>query len=332
MASAGSEVASAIHRIYMQLDNFLHRMSHYIYMFFYMQIRRPSRAATERTSHEQRRHSTSTPPSDEGDHGAASEAARPIGYWLRAVDRLISREFADAFADAGIDRRDWMLLGALSGEVELPAFAERFARKGKRLRGLAERGWVEEQGDGTWTLTDEGRAARERLGAAVDGIRSRIAGAVSPEDYATTLASLEAMARELGWEEGQRMPRGGFGRGFGSGRGFGRGFGPGFGPASVPGSGRASVPGSGRARTRGTPITTARTTSTTRLSPRAPRAPRPPLRRTPRTRRGPCGGARVRARLRGGVRARALGRRRLTRLGQRGTIRRRIVPLSAFRW
>ena len=96
-----------------------------------------------------------------------------------------------------------MLLNALSGDVELPAFAERFARKGKRLRGLEERGWVEETGDGTWALTDEGRAAKERLGAIVDGIRSRVAGAVSPEDFATTMASLEAIARELGWEEGR---------------------------------------------------------------------------------------------------------------------------------
>ena len=46
MISAGSEDASGIHRIYMQLDNFLDRMSHYMYMFFYMQIRRPSRVAT----------------------------------------------------------------------------------------------------------------------------------------------------------------------------------------------------------------------------------------------------------------------------------------------
>ena len=150
-------------------------------------------------------------PSAEGADGDAREGAptdrRPLGYWLRAVDGLLTREFAAAFDGAGVTRRDWMLLNALSGDVELPAFAERFARKGKRLRGLEERGWVEESGDGTWVLTDEGRAAKERLGAIVDGIRSRVAGAVSPEDFATTLASLEAIARELGWDENARMPR-----------------------------------------------------------------------------------------------------------------------------
>lgn len=162
--------------------------------------------------------------------GGASTERRPLGFWLRTVDALITREFSAAFDGAGIDRRDWMLLNALSGEVELPAFAERFVRRGKRLRRLEDRGWVAESGDGTWALTDEGRAARDELGEVVDGIRSRVAGAVSPEDYAITMASLEAIARELGWEEGQRMPRGGFGRRGGFGPGFGPGHAPGFAP------------------------------------------------------------------------------------------------------
>lgn len=168
------------------------------------------------------------------DNNDGASAALPLGFWLRTVDALITRTFADALADAGVDRRDWMLLNALSGEIELPAFAERFVRRGKRLRRLEERGWAEETGDGTWALTAEGRAVRDDLTGIVDGIRSRIAGAVSPQDYATTMASLEAIARELGWDEGQRMPRGGFGRGFG--RGFGPAFGPsrGFGPEFGP--------------------------------------------------------------------------------------------------
>lgn len=165
----------------------------------------------------------------------ASTGRRPLGFWLRTVDALITHEFSAAFDGAGIDRRDWMLLNALSGEVELPAFAERFVRRGKRLRRLEERGWAVENGDGTWALTDEGRAARDELSEVVDGIRSRVAGAVSPEEYATTMASLEAIARELGWEEGRRMPRGGFGR-----RG---GFGPGFGPRGGSGHGGGFGPG-----------------------------------------------------------------------------------------
>jgi hypothetical protein len=56
---------------------------------------------------------------------------------------------------------------------------------------------------------------------------------VSDEDYATTMATLEKMARNLGWDDSQEQ--GPQGHGFGRGRGFGhghrhpgmmRGFGP----------------------------------------------------------------------------------------------------------
>lgn len=161
-------------------------------------------------------------------------AQRPLGYWLRLVDGLISREFATAFEGEGVTRRDWMLLNALTGDIDAPGLSERLARKGgKRLRRLEELGWAEEQGDGTWAVTDAGREAKERLGEAVSGIRSRVSDAVSPEDYATMVASLEGIARSLGWDETQPFPRRrGFGPGrFGGARPFRPGFrwGPGFG-------------------------------------------------------------------------------------------------------
>ena len=161
---------------------------------------------------------------------------RPLGYWLRALDGLLTSEFATVFQSEGITRRDWMLLNLLAGTVDAPETADRLARKSKHLRRLEHLGWVEESGDGTWMLTDTGREAHERLGAAVSGIRSRVAGAVPAEDYATTMATLEAIARELGWDErrtsggrglgrGRRFAgRGGFGAGAPS--GLDHGFGP----------------------------------------------------------------------------------------------------------
>lgn len=46
---------------------------------------------------------------------------------------------------------------------------------------------------------------------------------ISDEDYATTMATLEKMARNLGWTEEDQYDRG-------PGRGFGPAFGPGFRP------------------------------------------------------------------------------------------------------
>ena len=175
-----------------------------------------------------------------GTEGALPTDSRPLGYWLRQVDARLTREFATVLADEGVTRRDWMLLNAVSGDVDVPGLAERLARKGKRLAGLERRGWVDEAGDGTWTLTAEGRAAKDRIASLVGDIRGRVAGAVPPEDFATTMTSLEAIARELGWTEDAASDRG---RGFGP--RFGRGFGPGFGRGFHPGWGRAFVPGRG---------------------------------------------------------------------------------------
>ncbi|MFT4220603.1 MAG: hypothetical protein QM611_08815 [Microbacterium sp.] len=167
---------------------------------------------------------------------------RPLGYWLRVVDHLISREFATAFAEEDVSRRDWMLLNALSGEADFAGLADRLARRGKRLRALADRGWADEI-DGSWQLTDEGRAAHARLSALVQSVREKVANAVSPEDFATMTASLQAIARQLGWDENERMPRG---RRFGRGRPFGPGFRPGFGPNGPFGHGRPFGPGGER--------------------------------------------------------------------------------------
>ncbi|MFG6503808.1 MarR family winged helix-turn-helix transcriptional regulator [Microbacterium sp. P05] len=156
---------------------------------------------------------------------------RPLGFWLRTVDHLITLEFARTLAAEGIDRREWMLLNVIDGSVDAPWLLERLARKSGRVRRLIERGWIAES-DGTFSLTEEGTAAKERLGGIVDGVRARVSDAVSPEDYATTLASLQKMAEALGYDEesfGGRGPGRGFGRHRGFGPGSGGGFGPGFG-------------------------------------------------------------------------------------------------------
>ena len=165
-----------------------------------------------------------------------SPSPRPLGFWLRVVDGLLAREFASSLDDADVSRRDWMLLNAVDGSVDAPWLAERLARKSGRVRRLADRGWIVET-DGVWSLTDEGRAEKERLAGLVDGMRERVSGAVSPEDYATTVASLEAIARELGWDENAHAGRG-------------RGFGPGFGPGLRPGFG-PGLRGFGRGGERG---------------------------------------------------------------------------------
>ncbi|WP_217184943.1 MarR family winged helix-turn-helix transcriptional regulator [Streptomyces sp. AC495_CC817] len=125
----------------------------------------------------------------------------PFGYWITAVDRLMAAEFATAFEGEGADRRDWRLLNVVDGT----AAAHRPLRP-HTLRGLVERGWVTREGDG-WSLTDDGRAAKERLGALVDNIRAQVTDAVSPDDLETTIATLQQIARAFGWDEATPLPR-----------------------------------------------------------------------------------------------------------------------------
>lgn len=172
----------------------------------------------------------------------------PFGRLVRVVDHLIAQEFDTAFQAEDISRREVWLLTLLADDGTDSAVAARLARHGgKKLRRLAERGWIIED-DGAWRLSDGGRAAQARLSERMSDIRTRLGAAVSDEDFATTTASLEAIARELGWDPDERTPRpgGGFGphrRGFGPGfrrHGFGpglgghvlgeHGFGPRFGP------------------------------------------------------------------------------------------------------
>lgn len=146
------------------------------------------------------------------------ENTRPFGFWLKAVDRLMAAEFAAAFESFGVSRREWRLLNRIDGTVTddaRPIPAHKAAR-------LLELGWVTDT-DGTWTLTDEGRDAKERLGAIVEGIRAKVTDAVPAEDLATTMATLEQLARAFGWDENTPLPRG-RGRRHGSGHGFGHGF------------------------------------------------------------------------------------------------------------
>ena len=154
-------------------------------------------------------------------------SSRPLGFWLKAIDRLMAVEFGTAFESEGVTRREWRLLNIIAGDRAPQHDRPLDARTLDRLINL---GWVTDA-DGSWTLTDEGRAAKNRLSDIVDGIRAKVTDAVPADDLATTVAALEQIARAFGWDEATPLPRrrGGherFGRhGFGR-HGFGRhGFG-----------------------------------------------------------------------------------------------------------
>lgn len=159
------------------------------------------------------------------DHRAFARAVRRVG-------RALWQERAAAFTADDIGPREARLLHVLASD-RAAELREHLPHGGKRLRRLAERGWVTET-DGAWTLTEAGRAAAQRLTHRAEAIGTRLDDAVSAEQLASATTTLEAIARALGAEEGdsrEGSPRHGHG-GFGP---HDHRFGPrrhGFGPGA----------------------------------------------------------------------------------------------------
>lgn len=208
-------------------------MSHYMYMRYDMNMSTDMKAVpalprdATASPHDRGSHMNTT--TDTTENPDTPQPSRPFGFWLTAVDRLMAEDFAAAFDKEGTSRRDWRLLNVVDGTAPHDRPLHR-----RKLQHLIDRGWVAVDGEG-WTLTDDGRAAKDRLSTLVDGIRAKVADAVTVEDMATTLASLESIARAFGWDEETPLPRKGRGHGrrfgheagradgFGHGRRFGHG-------------------------------------------------------------------------------------------------------------
>ena len=135
---------------------------------------------------------------------------RPIGFWLKLVDRLIDEQFASTLEEHGVTRRQWQLLNVLSTEpatVEaLDAAVAPFLASDneesstEHLAELVDSGWVSLTSVG-YELTERGRGALERLSQVVAGQRTQMTEGLTVEQYDEALAVLETMARNLGWRD-----------------------------------------------------------------------------------------------------------------------------------
>lgn len=141
------------------------------------------------------------------------DTPRPIGFWLKLVDRLIDEQFASTLEEHGVTRRQWQLLNVLStgpATVEqLDAAVAPFLSAGtaddpaetsaEHLAELFDSAWVDATANG-YALTARGRAALERLADVVATQRTQVAEGVTPDEYEQTVAVLERMARNLGYD------------------------------------------------------------------------------------------------------------------------------------
>ena len=142
----------------------------------------------------------------EQDQDGRAAVRRPIDYWLKIVDRLINERFDELLYEHGITRREWEMLRLLStgpaAQVELDEALLPFLgppaphTSAEQLKELAGSGWVEESGP-TYRMTSAGYRSYERIAVVVERSNEAITAGVDPEDFATAVAVLRQMARNL---------------------------------------------------------------------------------------------------------------------------------------
>jgi DNA-binding MarR family transcriptional regulator len=135
---------------------------------------------------------------------------RPIGFWLKLLDGLFDEQFAVTLDEHGVTRRQWQLLNVLSrGDATIEQLNAAVApflageddeSASDHLAELVESTWVDVTAGG-YQLTERGRGALERLSAVVSDQRTMVAAGLSEDEYLTTVATLERMARNLGWSD-----------------------------------------------------------------------------------------------------------------------------------
>ena len=135
---------------------------------------------------------------------------RPIGFWLKLVDRLIDEQFATTLEEHGVTRRQWQLLNVLAGGPstveQLDSAVAPFLRADdhessvEHLTELIDSAWVDATPTG-YELTERGLGAFERLQEVVATQRTLATEGVTAQEYEQTLAVLERVARNLGWDD-----------------------------------------------------------------------------------------------------------------------------------
>jgi DNA-binding MarR family transcriptional regulator len=133
---------------------------------------------------------------------------RPIGFWLKLVDRLIDERFAETLDEHGVTRRQWQLLTVLSRgtatleqlDLAVAPFLEPGSTESsaEHLSELIESGWVDATASG-YETTERGQGAYERLAEVVSANRAKASEGITEEEYRDTIDVLERLAINLGY-------------------------------------------------------------------------------------------------------------------------------------
>ena len=156
---------------------------------------------------------------------------RPLGYWLAAIEGPLRENMRGVFATFGVTRREWRTLTTLhegpasAAEVEASLPPRRGHRPGgperptaaprtieQLLDGFVARGWANLD-RGSYALTAEGERIHDAVLTNVQTVRASVTAGIPDADYVTTMATLERIAANVGWDPAKGPVRHGRGRG-----------------------------------------------------------------------------------------------------------------------
>ena len=127
---------------------------------------------------------------------------RPIGYWLKHLDRLIEDAMERAFAEKKLTRRHWQILNVLSRSPQdeaglikalSPFWTADAITLAEVTTDLTTRGWL----TGHYALTEAGETAHASVAGKVHDIRTTFLTDLTPDDYHRTIHTLRHMAKNL---------------------------------------------------------------------------------------------------------------------------------------
>jgi DNA-binding MarR family transcriptional regulator len=131
---------------------------------------------------------------------------RPIGYWLKHLDRLIDQAFERALDTDGLTRRHWQVLNTLAAgpttNAALTAALQPFVQGESMtieviITDFLDRGWVRNVPNGGVEISERGRAAHEAAMQRVAETRQALRCGITDDEYVTVIRILQRMASNL---------------------------------------------------------------------------------------------------------------------------------------
>lgn len=132
------------------------------------------------------------------------EHSKPIGWYLKEADSLITAAFGNAFESFGLTRFHWQLLRNIAdnGEVYTKAYYPQVARFitpetfQTIITSLQDRDWISVHNDAC-RFTVSGAGAFAEIEERQKHIREKMLEGTYPEDYAHTILFLDRIIQNL---------------------------------------------------------------------------------------------------------------------------------------